>query len=300
MTKKSDAGERMCSAESASDTEKMCNAETTCNTEKICNAEKMRNTEKICNVETTCTPETTCDTEKQRDMAWKLLNRDIVFQDTWVQLEASRCELPDGRIIAPFYIRRDPDFAVVVAVTKDKRLVLVRQYRLGAEKVLLELPAGCIEKGEDPKVAAGRELLEETGVACGCLEQLRTFSTPGRDPRRWVITCAYLALVEQSQVCVKAGDDAKAAEWFRVRLMDGGNMQSNPDHLAMHGQAHLWNLELQGENETIEIPFLEKQIPVRFTPELSLKESENGLAFDHALILAYAVMKGKRDFSFVL
>ena len=36
--------------------------------------------------------------EKKRDMAWKVLNRKIVFQDTWVQLEASSCELPDGRI----------------------------------------------------------------------------------------------------------------------------------------------------------------------------------------------------------
>lgn len=105
--------------------------------------------------------------EKKRDMAWKVLKRDIVFQDTWVQLEASRCELPDGRIIEPFYIRRDPDFAVVVAVTKDRKLVLVRQYRHGAEKVLLELPAGCIEKGEDPMAAAGRELLEETGYQAG-------------------------------------------------------------------------------------------------------------------------------------
>ena len=67
--------------------------------------------------------------EKKRDMAWKVLNRKIVFQDTWVQLEASSCELPDGRIIEPFYIHRDPNFAVVVAVTKDQRLVLVRQYR---------------------------------------------------------------------------------------------------------------------------------------------------------------------------
>lgn len=103
----------------------------------------------------------------RNDMAWKVLKRDIVFQDTWVQLEASRCELPDGRIIEPFYIRRDPDFAVVVALTKDDRLVLVRQYRHGVEKVLLELPAGAIEKGEDPKVAAGRELLEETGYQAG-------------------------------------------------------------------------------------------------------------------------------------
>ena len=56
----------------------------------------------------------------RNDMAWKVLKRDIVFQDTWVQLEASRCELPDGRIIEPFYIRRDPDFAVVVAVADIK------------------------------------------------------------------------------------------------------------------------------------------------------------------------------------
>ena len=101
--------------------------------------------------------------EKKRDMAWKVLNRKIVFQDTWVQLEASSCELPDGRIIEPFYIHRDPNFAVVVAVTKDQRLVLVRQYRHGAEKVLVELPAGAIEKEEDPQAAAARELLEETG-----------------------------------------------------------------------------------------------------------------------------------------
>lgn len=182
---------------------------------------------------------------------------------------------------------------------EDLQVLLIRRGRPPFQNQYA-LPGGFVNPDESVDDAAQRELLEETGVACGCLEQLRTFSTPGRDPRRWVITCAYLALVEQSKVCVKAGDDAKAAEWFRVRLMDGGNMQSNPDHLAMHGQAHLWNLELQGENETIEIPFLEKQIPGRFTPELSLKESENGLAFDHALILAYAVMKGKRDFSFIL
>ncbi|RHV65359.1 NUDIX hydrolase [Clostridium sp. OM02-18AC] len=229
---------------------------------------------------------------------------------------------------------------------EDLQVLLIRRGRPPFQNQYA-LPGGFVNPDESVDDAAQRELLEETGVACGCLEQLRTFSTPGRDPRRWVITCAYLALVEQSQVCVKAGDDAKAAEWFRVRLTAGENTQSNPDYLEMQGsetesteqkcleqknleqknteqkcleqknleqkdikqkypkpelsgQAHLWNLELQGENETIEIPFWEKQIPGRFTPELSLKESENGLAFDHALILAYAVMKGKRDFSFVL
>ena len=78
------------------------------------------------------------------------------------------------------------------------------------------LPGGFVNPDESVDDAAVRELKEETGVDCGCLEQLRTFSTPGRDPRRWVITCAYLALVEKSEISVKAGDDAKAAEWFSV------------------------------------------------------------------------------------
>ena len=80
------------------------------------------------------------------------------------------------------------------------------------------LPGGFVNPDESVDDAAARELKEETGVDCGCLEQLRTFSTPGRDPRRWVITCAYLALVEKSEITVKAGDDAKAAEWFSVKL----------------------------------------------------------------------------------
>ena len=47
---------------------------------------------------------------------------------------------------APFYVNHLPDFAVVVAVTPEHKVILVRQYRHGVEKVLLELPAGCIEQ----------------------------------------------------------------------------------------------------------------------------------------------------------
>ena len=103
---------------------------------------------------------------------------------------------------------------------EDLQVLLIRRGRPPFQNQYA-LPGGFVNPDESVDDAAQRELLEETGVACGCLEQLRTFSTPGRDPRRWVITCAYLALVEQSQVCVKAGDDAKAAEWFRVRLTAG-------------------------------------------------------------------------------
>lgn len=176
------------------------------------------------------------------------------------------------------------------------------------------LPGGFVNPDESVDDAAARELKEETGVDCGCLEQLRTFSTPGRDPRRWVITCAYLALVEKSEITVKAGDDAKAAEWFSVKLKqlpaasepgengennvnganskddeNAGNRRKEEPQQVCH-----WELELCGKQETICIPFRAEQRPGQLEPRLYLETEENGLAFDHGLILAYAVMRISR------
>ena len=74
-----------------------------------------------------------------------------------------------------------------------------------------------------PSVAAARrELKEETGVDHVYLEQLYTFSEPERDPRTWVMSCSYMALIDSSKVRVEAGDDADKAVRFRTafRLMD--------------------------------------------------------------------------------
>ena len=161
------------------------------------------------------------------------------------------------------------------------------------------LPGGFVNPDESVDDAAARELKEETGVDCGCLEQLRTFSTPGRDPRRWVITCAYLALVEKSEISVKAGDDAKAAEWFSVKLKQQPDA-SGPGEKAGNRrkeepqQVCRWELELCGKQETICIPFRAEQRPGQLEPRLYLETEENGLAFDHGLILAYAVMRLSR------
>lgn len=158
------------------------------------------------------------------------------------------------------------------------------------------LPGGFVNPDESVDDAAVRELKEETGVDCGCLEQLRTFSTPGRDPRRWVITCAYLALVEKSEISVKAGDDAKAAEWFSVKLKQlpdasGSGENAGNRRKEEPQQVCRWELELCGKQETICIPFRAEQRPGQLEPRLYLETEENGLAFDHGLILAYAVMR---------
>ena len=65
--------------------------------------------------------------------------------------------------------------AVIVPVFDDKTVGLVRQYRHPAGKYLLEIPAGKLESGEDPKTGALRELEEEIGFAAGKIEPLSEF-----------------------------------------------------------------------------------------------------------------------------
>ncbi len=64
-----------------------------------------------------------------------------------------------------FFVLENPDWVNVIALTKTREVVLIRQFRHGTEEVVLELPGGIIDDGEEPLVAARRELLEETGFS---------------------------------------------------------------------------------------------------------------------------------------
>lgn len=108
----------------------------------------------------------------KHNLEWKTIKRSTVYQDKWIHLEASQCELPNGRMIEPFYVTHTGDFALIVAVTREGEILLERQYRHGVGRVLTEVPAGAIEPGELPETAARRELLEETGYEAGSLEFL--------------------------------------------------------------------------------------------------------------------------------
>jgi len=80
----------------------------------------------------------------------------------------------------------------IIAVTSDRKLILVEQYRPPVGKNVIEIPAGLAgdsptTRNEDLALAAMRELEEETGIAGVFLEQLYTFGDPERDPRGWVV-----------------------------------------------------------------------------------------------------------------
>jgi ADP-ribose pyrophosphatase len=73
-----------------------------------------------------------------------------------------------------------PGAVVVVPIDPDGRILWVRQYRYAVDKELLELPAGTLERREEPEACAQRELAEETGFSAGKLEGLGSFySAPG-------------------------------------------------------------------------------------------------------------------------
>lgn len=97
---------------------------------------------------------------------WTLLGSRKLLQDRWISLRADRLRTAEGREIDPWYVLDYPDWAVVVALTADDRLVLVRQWRHAAQAWCLELPGGVMDPGDADAIAtASRELREETGFA---------------------------------------------------------------------------------------------------------------------------------------
>ena len=78
------------------------------------------------------------------------------------------------------------------------------------------IPGGFVRSDETLLEAATRELEEETRIKDVVLEQLFTFGDPGRDPRGWVVSVAYYALVSPEKHHIRATMDARDARWFAV------------------------------------------------------------------------------------
>lgn len=92
---------------------------------------------------------------------WKILASSYIHKNVRID----QCELPDGKVIDGFVLEYH-DWVNVVALTRDKQVVMEKQYRHGIQKTILEIPGGVIDASdESPLDAARRELLEETGYS---------------------------------------------------------------------------------------------------------------------------------------
>ncbi len=98
---------------------------------------------------------------------------ETVFDGVLLHVRRDRVRLPDGREAVREWIDH-PGAVLIVAQLEDGRIVFVRQFRYPVGRVLLELPAGRIDPGEEPAACARRELREETGYEARQWQRLGT------------------------------------------------------------------------------------------------------------------------------
>ncbi len=103
---------------------------------------------------------------------WKILKSKYLLKNPWINVRQDKCQLPNGKVIDKFFVLERPDWVLIFPVTKNKEVILVKQYKHGIGKIILELPAGGIDKTDSsPLAAAKRELKEETGYSGGTWSQ---------------------------------------------------------------------------------------------------------------------------------
>lgn len=154
-----------------------------------------------------------------------ILDQQEIYSGRVVHLSVLNVRLPNGKQAKRELIKH-PGAVAIVALDEAQNVLLVRQYRLAADRMLLEIPAGTLNRAEDPLVCAERELQEEAGYFPGKLESLGgIFVAPG-----YTTEFIHLFLATQLRESRLDMDDDEFIEVSRVPLtealamVDGGEI----------------------------------------------------------------------------
>jgi len=138
---------------------------------------------------------------------------DYLYRGRVLNLRRDRVILPDGQMASREVVEH-VDSVGILALDENENLLLVDQYRHPAGKVLLEIPAGCLEPGENPQETAIRELREETGYTASKIEKLGGFYlAPG-----YSIEYMHIFLVSQLSYMPLTAEDTDEIELVRQPL----------------------------------------------------------------------------------
>jgi ADP-ribose pyrophosphatase len=157
----------------------------------------------------------------------KIISSRVVYKCRLFRVTEDRAVDPKTGFEIRRSVVRHAGSAVMMAVDEKKRVLLVRQYRLPAEKYLWELPAGKVDPGEKPLQAAKRELIEETGYRARTWKKLASFwVSPGYVQEKMTI---YLATNLTAGVATPMEDERIEPRWFTrqelSRMIRSGKME---------------------------------------------------------------------------
>lgn len=99
---------------------------------------------------------------------WKLLKERSLIKNPWIEVFENDYLLPDNSILTNFYVIKEHDGVGVIAMTKDKKILIIKQYRPAVREFIYTFPSGFIERQDIDIINRARaELLEETGYGKG-------------------------------------------------------------------------------------------------------------------------------------
>ncbi len=104
---------------------------------------------------------------------WPIISREQIGDFRLFSLTQKKVRSPRTGEIREVQALQFPDWVLILALTPQEEVVMVRQYRHGTEQVCLELPGGLVDPNDDsPELSAGRELLEETGYRASKIKHI--------------------------------------------------------------------------------------------------------------------------------
>ena len=113
-------------------------------------------------------------------MPFTILTKEYISNHHYFTARKDSYQTPTGKIIDPYFVVELPECVLAVAITKEKQVLLIEQYRHGIQQQSIEFPGGFIDDGETPETAIVRELQEETGYTFTGYHYLgKTYSNPG-------------------------------------------------------------------------------------------------------------------------
>ncbi len=175
---------------------------------------------------------------------WKRIEPTEVTKVGWRTIVGKTFQLPDGRTVQFHTVHPDGTKTTnVIAITKDKKVIVSKQYRAGPEKLMCDVPGGFVDKNESPEEAMRRELREETGYTSE--EEAIFLGEYHRDSYLNVVSYAYLL----TGCTVTAQQNLEEYESVKVVLFDVNEFiemamhDGTTDHaIVLMAYDHLQNL----------------------------------------------------------